>query len=36
MHYLGSFYLFILFAKSMQSRLGTTQKNVICKNNNMY
>ena len=33
MHYLGSFYLFILFAKSVQIRLGITQKNVICKNN---
>lgn len=36
MHYLSSFYLFILFAKSMQSRLGTTQKNVICKNNKIH
>ena len=36
MHYLSIFYLFILFAKSMQSRLGTTQKNVICKNNKIH
>lgn len=31
MHYSVSFYLFILLAKNMQSRLGTTQENVICK-----
>lgn len=28
MHYLGSFYLFLMFAKNIQSRLGITQ-NVL-------
>lgn len=31
MHYLGGFDLFIVFAKSMQSRLDTTQKNFMFK-----